>query len=137
MNADLVVYKISPPVSNEELNQLFAAAWQGHKTTDFQPILTRSLAYICAFQTEYAFQTESLIGFVNVAWDGGVHTFLLDTTVHPQFQRQGIGQALVAQARLAASERNMEWLHVDFEPHLREFYHKCGFAPTAAGLIKL
>src|SRR6266496_3310579 len=31
-----------------------------------------------------------LVGFVNVAWDGGDHAFLLDTKVAAQHQRQGI-----------------------------------------------
>jgi hypothetical protein len=31
-----------------------------------------------------------------------------------------------------------EWLHVDFEEHLRGFYlESCGFTPTGAGLIAL
>jgi hypothetical protein len=31
-----------------------------------------------------------------------------------------------------------EWLHVDFEDHLRAFYFDaCGFEPTNAGLIGL
>jgi hypothetical protein len=31
-----------------------------------------------------------------------------------------------------------EWLHVDFEDHLRRFYlGACGFTPTNAGLIEL
>jgi hypothetical protein len=31
-----------------------------------------------------------------------------------------------------------EWLHVDFEDHLRGFYFDaCGFTPTNAGLIEL
>jgi hypothetical protein len=31
-----------------------------------------------------------------------------------------------------------EWLHVDFEDHLSEFYFDgCGFTPGAAGLIAL
>jgi hypothetical protein len=29
-----------------------------------------------------------------------------------------------------------QWLHADFEPHLRSFYFDaCGFRPAAAGLI--
>jgi hypothetical protein len=32
----------------------------------------------------------------------------------------------------------VEWLHVDFEDHLRGFYFDaCGFTPTNAGLIEL
>ena len=31
-----------------------------------------------------------------------------------------------------------EWLHTDFEDHLRSFYFDaCGFVPTNAGLIEL
>jgi hypothetical protein len=31
----------------------------------------------------------------------------------------------------------MEWLHVDYEPHLDSFYRACGFQPTLAGLLEL
>jgi hypothetical protein len=38
----------------------------------------------------------------------------------------------------AAREAGCEWLHVDFEDHLRSFYFDaCGFARTNAGLIAL
>ena len=66
-----------------------------------------------------------------------IHAFLLDTTVHPAWQRRGIGRELVRQATQAARERGMEWLHVDYEPHLDAFYRGCGFTPTLAGLIRL
>jgi len=39
---------------------------------------------------------RTLIGFVNVAWDGGDHAFLIDTKVRPDQQRRGIGTELVA-----------------------------------------
>jgi ribosomal protein S18 acetylase RimI-like enzyme len=48
---------------------------------------------------------RSLVGFVNVAWDGGDHAFLLDTKTRPEYQRRGIGTAMVTLAaqRTAAS----------------------------------
>lgn len=121
----------SPPVGNAELNALFAAAWTAHKSRDFQPALTRSLAYLCARHA------GRLIGFVNVAWDGGHHAFLLDPTVHPDFQRQGIGTRLLNEAAAVARESGGEWLHVDFEPELERFYRAAGYRPTAAGLLHL
>jgi ribosomal protein S18 acetylase RimI-like enzyme len=79
-----------------------------------------------------------LVGFVNVAWDGSAHAFLLDTKVASQHQRQGIATALVRQAARHAEAAGCEWLHVDFEEHLTAFYlEACGFRPTAAGLIRL
>lgn len=98
--------------------------------------LDHSLTWICAYD-DIQPSGPQLIGFVNVAWDGGVHAFLLDTTVHPDWQRQGIGRELVRRAAEAARERGMHWLHVDFEPHLASFYRACGFRPTEAGLICL
>ena len=129
--AEEVTYRISPPVDNTELNALFAAAWQNHAPRDFRPVLRRSLIYVCACMG------DTLVGFVNVAWDGGIHAFLLDTTVHPAHGRRGIGRRLVALAAAEAQARGMEWLHVDYEPHLEPFYRACGFGPTAAGLIHL
>jgi len=74
---------------------------------------------------------------VNLAWDGGVHAFLVDVTVHPDFRRRGIGQQLVKRAVEIARERGIEWVHVDFESRLRGFYQQCGFRYTEAGLIHL
>jgi GNAT superfamily N-acetyltransferase len=100
-------------------------------TCTFSKRLKHSLLYICAFDN------HSLIGFVNVAWDGGIHGFILDTTVHANYQREGIGINLIRQAALAAKARGIEWLHVDYEPHLTNFYKRCGFFPTEAGLLDL
>ncbi|MFN8529525.1 MAG: GNAT family N-acetyltransferase [Anaerolineae bacterium] len=126
-----ITLQLSPTVSSEDLNALFAASWDHHRPVDFQPILQRSFVYVCAVYH------ERLIGFVNVAWDGGKHGFLLDTTVHPDFQRQGVGRRLVQAAVDSCRARGLDWLHVDFEPHLSGFYRACGFQPTAAGLIHL
>jgi ribosomal protein S18 acetylase RimI-like enzyme len=101
-------YHLNPDVTNDELNALFAAAWPGHISSDFGPVLSRSLAYICAYED------EQLVGFVNLAWDGGIHAFVLDTSVHPNFQRRGIGRQLIKYAADAAKARHIEWLHVDY-----------------------
>ena len=124
-------YSVNPPVRNDDLNGLFGAARSGHTPRDFSPVLARSLGYVCACSE------DQLIGFVNVAWDGDKHAFLLDPTVRPDRQRQGIGAELVRQAAEMARSNGAEWLHVDYEPRLAEFYRKCGFRETAAGLMNL
>lgn len=124
-------FRISPPMTNDALNALFVTAWENHTSSDFTPILSRSLLYVCAYDE------NRLIGFVNLAWDGGIHAFLLDTTVHSDYQRQGIGVRLVQTAVEAARQRGIEWVHVDYEPHLKAFYTRCGFQPTEAGLLNL
>ncbi|MBB3648843.1 GNAT superfamily N-acetyltransferase [Rhizobium sp. BK619] len=123
--------RIDPFPSPAELNALWSATWSTPKAPDFSRILPRSLAHIGSYHD------DTLVGFVNVAWDGGIHAFILDTSVHPDMRRQGIATRLVREATRVARERGAEWLHVDFEPHLTGFYRACGFTPTEAGLIKL
>jgi len=126
-----ITYRTSLPVTNDDLNALFATAWLNYVPSDFEPVLQHSLVYVCAYAS------NQLIGFVNLAWDGGVHAFILDTTVHPQWQRRGIGRTLVERAVAVARERGVEWVHVDFELHLLPFYRRCGFQHTEAGVIDL
>lgn len=127
-----IEYRVSPPVTNEQLNALFADAWPDpYRQRNFSAVLARCLGYICAYAG------DKLVGFVNVAWDGGLHAFLLDTTVRGDHQRQGIGSQLVRRAKELARSSGAEWLHVDYEPRLAGFYQKCGFRKIAAGLIDL
>ena len=97
----------------------------------WERVLARSLCWVTAHQA------GRLIGFVNVAWDGGMRAFLLDTAVHPEYGRQGLGTALVRRAAQEAARLGAGWLHVDYEPHLEGFYRGCGFGDTRAGLLRL
>ncbi|MFT2722011.1 GNAT family N-acetyltransferase [Deinococcus sp. A31D244] len=110
-----------------------AEGWNGTEDgSRWSAVLERSLTWVTAHDA------DTLVGFVNVAWDGGVHAFLLDTTVHPDWQRRGVGVGLVQRAAQAAREHlGLEWLHVDYESHLTDFYAACGFTPTRAGLLRL
>lgn len=126
-----ITYLVNPPVTNEELNGLFGAVWPEHSWRDFSNVVERSLVFVCAYRA------GRLIGFVNLAWDGGLHAFLLDTMVHPQYRGRGIGRQLVRRAAAIARSRGVRWLHVDFEPGLGEFYKRCGFRATGAGILRL
>lgn len=81
---------------------------------------------------------QQLVGFVNVAWDGSDHAFLLDTKTRGDRQRRGIATNVVALAAKNAKAAGCEWLHVDFRAEHSTFYFDaCGFRPTDAGLIHL
>jgi GNAT superfamily N-acetyltransferase len=127
----MVTLRIDPFPSADELYALWLEAWGSHERKDFSAILPRSLTHIGAYEN------SQLVGFVNVAWDGGIHAFILDTCVHPRMRRQGIATRLVKEATRVAQHRGAQWLHADFEPHLSSFYRACGFRPTEAGLIRL
>jgi GNAT superfamily N-acetyltransferase len=118
-------------MSSEELNELRGTAWPGVQTGDWTPMFARAFGWVSARHG------DQLVGFVRLLWDGDVHVFLLDATVHRDFQHQGIGTELVKRAIKLAKTSGAEWLHVDYEPHLDGFYQTAGFRPTPAGLISL
>jgi ribosomal protein S18 acetylase RimI-like enzyme len=129
-------YRLNPPLSNADLNVLFSTGWPSWQTapdtSDWQPVLRHGLVHIGAFES------DRLVGFVNVAWDGRDHAFLLDPRVHPDHRNRGIGTELVRLAAVAARDAGCEWLHVDYDPELAPFYEiACGFTPTPASLLRL
>jgi ribosomal protein S18 acetylase RimI-like enzyme len=126
-----ISYRVNPDIDNETLNLLFSLAWPEHEECDFGRELAHALCYVCAYQI------ERLVGFGRLAWDGGIHAFLLDPTVDPAFRRRGIGRELVRLCVAEAEARHIEWIHVDFEPSLCDFYGACGFRPTDAGVLQL
>jgi ribosomal protein S18 acetylase RimI-like enzyme len=80
----------------------------------------------------------TLVGFVNVAWDSADHAFLIDTKVHADHQRRGIGTELVRIAAQQAKNAGCEWMEVDVDEQLAPFYYDaCGFVPAPAGLLHL
>ncbi|MEV0438702.1 GNAT family N-acetyltransferase [Streptomyces spectabilis] len=129
-----ITYEWRGDFDNAAVNALHAEGF-GHRVLDIDwlgQVGRHSLGWVCARDG------DALVGFVNVAWDGGVHAFVLDTVVAAGRRRSGIGAGLVAEAARRARAARCEWLHVDFDDELRPFYFEaCGFRPTPAGLIAL
>jgi ribosomal protein S18 acetylase RimI-like enzyme len=120
--------------TNEELNHLHAEGFRHRLFSDdwWAQVTRHSLGWVCARDG------EDLVGFVNVAWDGGVHAFVLDTLVPTEYRRRGVATEMIRICTKEAREARCEWLHVDFENNLKEFYFDgCGFEPTNGGLLRL
>jgi GNAT superfamily N-acetyltransferase len=129
-----ITYEWRGSFENAEVNALHAEGF-GHRVLDDDwrgQVERHSLGWVCARDG------TDLVGFVNVAWDGGVHAFVLDTLVAPRARRRGMGTGLVVRAVDGAREAGCEWIHVDFDDDLAPFYFEaCGFVPTKAGVIAL
>ena len=120
--------------TNDELNRLHAEGFD-HRVLD-DDWLGQVERWSAGWVT--ARDGDDLVGFVNVAWDGAIHAFVLDTLVAAHVRRRGVGAGLVAAAAEGARAAGCAWLHVDFDDELRPFYFDaCGFTPTNAGLIQL
>ena len=132
-----ITYTWRGAFDNAELNGLHAEAFAtrlfDESEWDWSRMCERhSLGWVVARSED-----DGLVGFVNVPWDGLVHAWIQDTMVAAAARHRGIGTELVAVAVAEARAAGCEWLHVDFDDHLRSFYYACGFTPTNAGLIAL
>ena len=90
---------------NAEVNRLHAEGF-GHRALEIDwrtQLENHSLGWVCGRRG------QELIGFVNVAWDGGVHAFALDTVVASSARRAGLGAELVARAALGAGAARSSW----------------------------
>ncbi len=120
---------------DDEVSRLHALAF-GSSEALVQPWTKRLSAHSLTWVG--AFDGDVLVGFVSVIWDGGTHAFLLETAAEPDHQRRGIGRSLVQTAVAESRAAGCAWLHVDYKPHLAEFYRDaCCFRPTEAGLLSL
>ncbi|MGE0056658.1 MAG: GNAT family N-acetyltransferase [Dehalococcoidia bacterium] len=123
-------YEVHGAIDRVALQQLFDASWEG-SGPQYGSEFDYLLSWVCAYEG------AALVGFVSVAWNGGGHAFLLDTTVHPDHRRRGVGVELVRLATDAARDAGCEWLHVDYEAVLGRFYQECGFTESAAAVMRL
>jgi len=128
-----VSYSWRGPITDDEMVDLVQSHGGRAEAGWWDRVRPHSVGWISARAAD-----GLLVGFVNVAWDGSDHAFLIDTKTRASHQRQGIATEVVRRATLQAKAAGCEWLHVDFEPHLGPFYFAaCGFRPTDAGLIRL
>jgi GrpB-like predicted nucleotidyltransferase (UPF0157 family)/GNAT superfamily N-acetyltransferase len=124
-----VVYQWRATVDDGDVDDLHADAFgETPGTYRWRRARPLSLGWVTASED------GRLIGFINVAWDGNGHAFLLDIAVASDRRRRGIGRRVVARAVEEAQRAGCEWVHVDHEQHLSGFYAACGFTPTLAGL---
>ena len=130
---DDVSYTWRGPVADDEMVDLVESHGGRSGVGWWTRISAHSLGWVSARDGD-----GLLVGFVNVAWDGGDHAFLIDTKTRGSRQHRGIGRELVRHAVVNADAAGCQWLHVDFEPDLARFYlDACGFRRTDAGLVRL
>ncbi|HEV2888894.1 MAG TPA: GNAT family N-acetyltransferase [Frankiaceae bacterium] len=126
-------YSWRASVADSELDALHVETFGSTAAVPWNDLLQR-----LALGWATAREGGALAGFAAVYWDGRTHAWLQDVMVASAYRRHGVGSRMVATARDAARDAGCAWLHVDFGADLAPFYlGACGFAPTAAGLLRL
>ena len=90
---DELIYGWRTPLSDDEMVELVDSHGGRSSAGWWDRIRPHSLGWVTARTTD-----GTVVGFVNTAWDGGDHAFLLDTKTRGDWQRRGIATELVRRA---------------------------------------
>lgn len=111
------------PIQETDLKRLYdAVGWRHytHHKAGLKAHLEASLATFCAYQE------DTLVGLVRVVGDGLSIVYVQDLLVDPDYQRQGIGSALLKHALQTFEHVRQVLLLTDDTPTTRAFYEKHG-----------
>jgi GNAT superfamily N-acetyltransferase len=126
-----VSFTLNPPVAAHAIADLRESVGWGRQDADFPAALQGYWATVGGFDNQGA-----LVAWCAILSDGVRHGVLLDVIVHPRWQRQGIGRALVALAIERLHAHAISIIHVDFLPEHASFYEQCGFKVGLGGIIE-
>lgn len=126
-----VEWRVREQVPNEALCTLFSKAYNIDLSLDFNPILDKSLTWLTAWRD------GSLVGFINAAWDGFKHAFLVDRTAltdEPEVRNQLI---LTMLDTIARDHPSVDKVHLDCDPGEVSVLESRGLQQMPAGIVFL
>lgn len=111
-------------VDLQQLAALFESVGWSKRTRDRERFaqMVRGSTYGIA-----AYDGERLVGYARALSDGAFNAYVGTVAVLPEYQRRGIGRALIG--RLLDGRDHIQFvLHAD--PRVHPFYLRCGFRPA-------
>lgn len=127
-----VSFKINPVVIANAVSDLRASVGWPRFDADEEDVLHEYWATVGGFAED-----GTLVAWCALLSDGRAHGVLLDVIVHPQWQKQGVGRALVARAIEHLRAHGIRIIHVDFLPEHATFYEHCGFRIGLGGIYEV
>ena len=122
---------------NEILELYSSVGWTAY--TDHPDSLRRGFENSLVILGVYT--ENDLVGILRAVGDGETIIFIQDILVHPEYQRQGIGTALLKEALSRYSHVRQIQLATDNTEKTKAFYRSCGFLELSeigcCGFMKL
>lgn len=125
----MIEMAIDMAIEQNEVPDLRQAVGWIRRDEDYPSLLAK-----CSFGTGVRDEHRKLVGFGYIAGPGLEHGYMEDTIVHPDYQRQGIGQQIVQSLLQEAERRLISTITVTYEKGNQPFSVRCGFAPCPAGI---
>jgi aralkylamine N-acetyltransferase len=102
--------------------------WEARLPSDLELAFSRSVAQA------FAFHGSNLVGFARAVGDGVYYASLVDVIVHPEFQRAGVGSALVEHIQAGLTYPLL--LTLTAAPEVQPFYRRLGWLPQTTAMIR-
>ncbi len=109
------------------LSELYRIAPLGDKDPDDLRVCFTNSMFKC-----FVFDEELLVGAGRAVADGVDCSYLCDVAVHPDYQGQGLGKAIIAKLRDASASHRKIILYAN--PGKEGFYRKLGFLPMKTAM---
>lgn len=109
------------PSTTEVIALYCAVGWgkqENYDLTQWRQTLSNTSVIFSAYEDDH------LVGLLRALTDGAHETKLSDIVVHPDYQRQGIGQKLMAEF---VRQQGHTGIYVDGFNQNRAFFEACGF----------
>jgi GNAT superfamily N-acetyltransferase len=128
------MYKVTIrlPIDNWEVPQLRSAIGWGSRELDYPAVFER-----CNFWAGARDEQGTLIAFGYICGMGLEHGYLEDIMVHPNYQKKGIGVALIRELLNEAERFGLGIITVSLEEEHANFYQTCGFTIGSGGVLYL
>lgn len=110
--------------NDEEILNLYKSVGWTNYTSNPQML---QAAYAHSLKILGAYEKDKLLGIIRVVGDGHSVVFIQDILVYPEYQRQGIGTALIKQILQDYKDVYQKHLLTDNTEKTVQFYKSLGF----------
>ncbi|MEA5463958.1 GNAT family N-acetyltransferase [Leptothoe sp. PORK10 BA2] len=116
-----------------ELEELCdAVGWSRRPLRKVKKAIQHSFLVVTMWEQQGA--RKRLIGFARATSDHAFNATIWDVVVHPSFQGQGLGKALMAQLIKKLRSEDISNVTLFADPHVVNFYKNLGFMPDPEGI---
>jgi ribosomal protein S18 acetylase RimI-like enzyme len=117
-------------ITPDRLNGFFQGWKKSHTPEEHLRILKSSNHIILAVETD----GDRVVGYITALSDGIQSAFIPLLEVLPEYQKQGIGTALVS--RMLEKLKGVPAIDLTCDPEMQKFYSKFGMIPSIGMIIR-
>nr|YP_010851130.1 hypothetical protein Ycf52 [Aphanocladia delicatula]WGH14178.1 hypothetical protein Ycf52 [Aphanocladia delicatula] len=121
-----IYFNINKKINLHELEKLCdSVGWVRRPLKKVELALKNSFLTVSLFY--YTQNNKKLIGFARVTSDGSFNATIWDVAIHPEFQGQGLGKALMNEVIKELRKHDISTITLFADPEVIKFYRHIGF----------